>query len=124
MNAEFIGLLGIYLAVLFAIAPFLGRYIRVAVEGQGGFLTAWGRPLERGFYRLAGVDPEREMGWKQYAVSVLAFSALGRVRGAAPAGLPAAEPARPAQRGPDSAFNTASASSPIPTGRATAASRP
>jgi len=110
MNAEFIGLLGIYLAVLFAIAPFLGRYIRVAVEGQGGFLTAWGRPLERGFYRLAGVDPEREMGWKQYAVSLLAFSALGvvvlyalqRLQGGLPlnpAGLPDVSP--------DSAFNTA-----------------
>jgi K+-transporting ATPase ATPase A chain len=110
MNAEFIGLLGIYLVVLFAIAPFLGRYIRVAVEGGGGFLTAWGRPLERGFYRLAGVDPEREMGWKQYAMSLLAFSVLGvlvlyalqRLQGGLPlnpAGLPDVSP--------DSAFNTA-----------------
>jgi K+-transporting ATPase ATPase A chain len=110
MHPDFIGLLGLYLAVLFIVAPFLGRHIRVAVEGGGGGFTAWGRPLERGVYRLAGVDPTREMGWKTYAMSLLAFSALGvivlyalqRIQGGLPlnpAGLPGVSS--------DSAFNTA-----------------
>jgi len=110
MSAEFIGLLVAYLAVLLAIAPLLGRYIRIAMENGQSWLTAWGRPLERGIYRLAGMDPQAEMGWRRYAVAVLAFNIVGvaavyllqRVQGMLPlnpAGLGAVSP--------DSALNTA-----------------
>jgi len=110
MSAEFIGLLVAYLAVLLAIAPLLGRYIRIAMENGQSRLTAWGRPLERGIYRLAGMDPQAEMGWRRYAVAVLAFNIVGvaavyllqRVQGMLPlnpAGLGAVSP--------DSALNTA-----------------
>ena len=58
MTAEFIGLLVAYLAVLLAIAPLLGRYIRIAMENGQSRMTAWGRPIERGIYRLAGIDPQ------------------------------------------------------------------
>ena len=110
MTAQFVGLLAVYLAVLLAIAPLLGRYIRIAVEEGQSRLTAWGRPLERGIYRLAGIDPRAEMGWKRYALAVLAFNIVGiaavyglqRVQGwlpLNPAGLGAVSP--------DSALNTA-----------------
>ncbi len=33
--------------------------------------------VERGFYRLIGVDPRSEQGWQSYLRSVLAFSAIG-----------------------------------------------
>ena len=52
MTAEFVGLLVVYLVVLLAIAPFLGRYIRIAMENGQSRLTAWGRPLERGIYQM------------------------------------------------------------------------
>ncbi len=110
MTPEFVGLLVLYLAVLVAIAPVLGRYIRVAMEDGRSRLTAWGRPLERGIYRLAGIDPQAEMGWKRYAAAVLVFNLIGiaavyalqRVQGLLPlnpAGLGAVSP--------DSALNTA-----------------
>ncbi|MDH1524772.1 potassium-transporting ATPase subunit KdpA [Achromobacter mucicolens] len=110
MTPEFVGLLVLYLAVLFAIAPVLGRYFRVAMEDGRSRLTAWGRPLERGIYRLAGIDPKAEMGWKRYAAAVLVFNLIGiaavyalqRVQGLLPlnpAGLGAVSP--------DSALNTA-----------------
>ena len=110
MTAEFVGLLVVYLVVLLAISPFLGRYIRIAMENGQSRLTAWGRPLERGIYRLAGIDPQAEMGWKRYALAVLAFNVLGvgvvyalqRVQGMLPlnpAGLGAVSP--------DSSLNTA-----------------
>lgn len=110
MTAEFVGLLVLYLAVLLAIAPLLGRYIRIAMENGQSRLTAWGRPLERGIYRLAGIDPQAEMGWKRYAAAVLAFNILGIV---AVYGLQRVQgmlPLNPAGMGPvtpDSAFNTA-----------------
>ncbi len=51
---------------------------RAMEDGTYG-LTAWGRPIERGLYRLAGVHSDAEMGWKQYTVAVLAFNLLGVV---------------------------------------------
>lgn len=110
MTAEFVGLLVVYLAVLLAIAPFLGRYIRIAMENGQSRLTAWGRPLERGIYRLAGIDPQAEMGWKRYALAVLTFNILGIVAVYALQRLQGLLPLNPAGMGavsPDSSLNTA-----------------
>jgi K+-transporting ATPase ATPase A chain len=110
MTAEFVGLLVAYLAVLLAIAPLLGRYIRIAMENGQSRLTAWGRPIERGIYRLAGVDPQAEMGWKRYAVAVLAFNIIGIAAVYALQRLQGMLPLNPAGMGavsPDSALNTA-----------------
>jgi len=110
MTAEFIGLLVLYLAVLLAIAPLLGRYIRIAMENGQSRLTAWGRPLERGIYRLAGIDPQAEMGWKRYAVAVLAFNLIGIAMVYGLQRFQGMLPLNPAAMGavtPDSALNTA-----------------
>jgi len=110
MTPEYLGLLGLYLAVLIAIAPLLGRYIRIAMEDGRSRLTAWGRPIERGIYRLAGVDPQAEMGWKRYALAVLAFNIIGVAAVYALQRLQGALPLNPAAMGavtPDSALNTA-----------------
>ena len=110
MTAEFIGLLVLYLAVLLAIAPLLGRYIRIAMENGQSRLTAWGRPLERGIYRLAGIDPQAEMGWKRYAVAVLAFNLIGVAMVYGLQRFQGMLPLNPAAMGavtPDSALNTA-----------------
>lgn len=109
MNADFLGLLLLYLAILLCAAPLLGRHIRQAINGERTWLTAWGQPLERGLYRLA-VDPAAEMDWRRYAVAMLVFNVLGvlavyalqRLQGwlpLNPAGLPGVAP--------DSALNTA-----------------
>lgn len=110
MTAEFVGLLVLYLAVLLAMAPLLGRYIRIAIEDGQSRLTAWGRPLERGLYRLAGIDPAAEMGWKRYALAVLAFNILGIAAVYALQRVQGMLPLNPAGLGavtPDSALNTA-----------------
>ena len=110
MTAEFVGLLVVYLVVLLAISPFLGRYIRIAMENGQSRLTAWGRPLERGIYRLAGIDPQAEMGWKRYALAVLAFNVLGVVVVYALQRVQGMLPLNPAGLGavsPDSSLNTA-----------------
>ncbi len=110
MTTEFIGLLVLYLAILLAMAPFLGRYIRIAMEGDTSRLTAWGRPVERGIYKLSGIDPKAEMGWKRYALAVLAFNILGVVAVYLLQRFQGMLPLNPAGMGPvspDSAFNTA-----------------
>ncbi|CAG2156114.1 Potassium-transporting ATPase A chain [compost metagenome] len=110
LSTQFIGLLVLYLAVLFAVAPFLGRYMRRALEEGDYRLTAWGRPFERALYRLAGVRADAEMGWKQYAIAVLVFNVLGVVFVYAIQRLQGMLPLNPQAFGaisPDSSFNTA-----------------
>jgi K+-transporting ATPase ATPase A chain len=45
--------------------------------GRDNFLTPVLRPVERGFYLLAGVDEKREQGWFLYAIAMIAFSIAG-----------------------------------------------
>ncbi|MGN5479403.1 potassium-transporting ATPase subunit KdpA [Cupriavidus basilensis] len=110
MSTQFPGLLALYLAILFAAAPFLGRYMRRAIEDGTYKLTAWGRPLERVVYKLAGVRADAEMGWKQYAVATLAFNLIGVIVVYALQRLRGYLPLNPQGFGAvssDSAFNTA-----------------
>ncbi|ARP96061.1 potassium-transporting ATPase subunit KdpA [Bordetella genomosp. 13] len=110
MDARFVALLAVYLAVLLCVAPFLGRYIRQAMENGDYRLTRWGRPLERLCYRLAGVDPRAEMGWKHYALALLLFNVLGFVAVYGLQRMQGVLPLNPAGLGavsPDSSLNTA-----------------
>ena len=110
MTAQFLELLALFLAILFTVAPFLGHYLCIVAEDRPSRWTAWGRPLERGLYRLAGIEPNVEMGWKHYALAVLIFSAAGVVITYASQRLQSWLPLNPAGLGavsPDSAFNTA-----------------
>lgn len=57
----------------------LGIYIYKVMTGQRVFLTRLLSPMERGVYRAMGVQGEDEMTPGKYALSMLAFSALGFV---------------------------------------------
>lgn len=110
MTTQFMGLLALFLALLLAMAPLLGRYLRRAVEDGQYALTAWGRPVERLLYRAAGLRADAEMGWQRYAVAVLAFNVLGVVVVYGLQRLQGMLPLNPQGFGPvspDSAFNTA-----------------
>ncbi|MDI3262133.1 MAG: potassium-transporting ATPase subunit KdpA [Fulvimonas sp.] len=50
---------------------------RVFADAPGSRVTRWGAPIERGLYRLCGIDPAEDMGWKRYALAMLAFNVLG-----------------------------------------------
>ena len=54
----------------------LGGYMTAVFNGTGAPLRPLG-PLERGLYRLAGVDPAVEQGWLSYAMALLAFHLAG-----------------------------------------------
>jgi potassium-transporting ATPase potassium-binding subunit len=69
--------LGLFTLVLTVVAPPLGAFMARALEGKPTWLSRWLGPLENSFYRLAGVDPKRETGWRAYAVGMLLFNGLG-----------------------------------------------
>ena len=99
----------LFLAVLLVIRP-LGRYMARVFEGERTFLSPVIRPVEAGFYKLSGVDPNREQGWLAYTLAMLAFSLAGFVLLYAMLRLQAYLPLNPqgfAGVAPDLAFNTA-----------------
>jgi potassium-transporting ATPase potassium-binding subunit len=67
----------LFLVVVVALVVPLGRYLERVFQGRGTWLDPGLRPVERVLYRLAGVDPGREMDWREYATSFLAFSLGG-----------------------------------------------
>jgi K+-transporting ATPase ATPase A chain len=79
-------------------------------ENRPVFLKRILGPLETGFYRLSGVNPEQEMGWKSYAAALLWFNLFGGLVIFALQMLQAHLPLNPQQMANvtvDSAFNTA-----------------
>ena len=69
--------LAVYLLVLLSLVKPLGWYMARVYQGKPCGLDRALGWLERGIYRLAGVDPRGEMTWRTYAVGVLLFNLLG-----------------------------------------------
>jgi K+-transporting ATPase ATPase A chain len=78
MNANNIVQSALFIVVLLACAVPVSRYITRVMDGTSRVVRLGG-PLERLLYRIAGVDPNAEMGWKQYAIVTIAFNVLGTV---------------------------------------------
>lgn len=71
--------IALYLGVLAAATPFLGAFMARVYTGERTFLTPVLGPVERWFYRLAGVDPGEEMTWRRYTAAFLGFNLAGFV---------------------------------------------
>jgi potassium-transporting ATPase potassium-binding subunit len=69
--------IAIVLALVLATAIPLSSYITSVYAGGDNFLSPVLRPVERGFYRLAGVDEKREQSAFIYAIALIAFSIAG-----------------------------------------------
>ena len=76
MTPAAIGSIAFYFVVLTALAVPLGHHVARVLAGKSR-LAGILEPLERGLYRIAGVDPEEEMTWRRYAAAVLAFNGIG-----------------------------------------------
>ena len=102
--------LAFYVVVLLVLAKPLGAYMARVFEGRQLALDRALGWLERLIYRAGGIRPTEEMGWKTYALAMLAFNFLGllavyflqRAQGILPL-----NPQGMAAVSPDSSFNTA-----------------
>jgi potassium-transporting ATPase potassium-binding subunit len=63
----------VFVAILVALAKPVGLWLFAIYEGRRTPLHTVLGPVERGFYKLAGVDPNAEQGWRRYALHMLAF---------------------------------------------------
>ena len=104
------GLILAFVAVLLALVKPVGLWLFALYEGRRTSLHAVLGPVERGFYRLSGIDPAEEQGWRRYAVHMLLFNIALMLFTYAILRLQAVLPLNPlhyAGVGADGAFNTA-----------------
>src|SRR3954451_4105240 len=54
----------------------LGAYMARVLDNGRIVLSYVLGPVERGFYHLAGIEPARGMGWRQYTVALIVLNAV------------------------------------------------
>ncbi|WIW87922.1 potassium-transporting ATPase subunit KdpA [Sphingobium sp. V4] len=64
----------LFVGLLLAVTKPVGAWLFALYEGRRTPLHAVLGPVERGFYRLAGIDPDEEQSWRRYAVHMLLFN--------------------------------------------------
>ncbi|MEA2513649.1 MAG: potassium-transporting ATPase potassium-binding subunit, partial [Thermomicrobiales bacterium] len=67
----------IYFVIILLLTKPVGLYMYRIFGGERTFLSPAFRPVERGIYRLTGVDETKEMRWTTYTVAMLLFSLVG-----------------------------------------------
>jgi potassium-transporting ATPase potassium-binding subunit len=98
-----------FILLVLCVKPF-GLYIANVMEGHPIWPLRVGARFEALIYRLCGIDPAAQMGWKKYAIALMLFNALGALAVYALQRLQAWLPLNPQQFSnisPDSSFNTA-----------------
>ena len=102
--------IAIFCAIVLALAKPLGFFLTRVMSGERTILSPVLGPVERGFYRLAGINPATDQHWTGYAGAMLVLNLVGfmflyalmrlqDVLPLNPQGFPATTP--------DLAFNTA-----------------
>ncbi len=76
MSKDFM-LFAIFFIVLVSLALPLGRYLEGVFFGQGKKQDQFFGPIERVFYRLAGIDERLPMNAWQYGLALVLFNVLG-----------------------------------------------
>ena len=100
-----------YVVILLSLTRPIGIFLVRVLDADGRtFLDPVLKPVERLLYRLLRLDPKKEQDWKQYTLSLLAFSLVGLLFTYTILRLQNLLPLNPQGFGavsPDLAFNTA-----------------
>ncbi|QJX47472.1 potassium-transporting ATPase subunit KdpA [Hymenobacter taeanensis] len=108
MNTELLGIAGILLATVVLAIP-LGHYLAAVYRGDRTW-TDFLAPLERGLFRVAGINPAQEMSWQQHLMALLTINLLWFFWAMLVLCTQGSLPLNPdgnASMSPDLAFNTA-----------------
>jgi potassium-transporting ATPase potassium-binding subunit len=102
--------ISLYLVVLLLLVKPLGAFMARVFQREKTFLDPVFGPLERLIYRVARIDAAKEMDWKENALAMLLFNAVGLLVVYVVQRIQQILPLNPAGMGPvsaDSSFNTA-----------------
>ncbi len=64
----------LYVVLLVLLAWPLGWWLWLVMEGRRTFLSPVLKSVEKLIYRVSGINPDEDMGWKQYLLAVMLFS--------------------------------------------------
>jgi len=68
-------LIAAFVGILLALTKPMGVWLHALYEGRRTPLHAVLGPVERGFYKLSGINPDEDQSWRRYAVHMLMFNA-------------------------------------------------
>ena len=101
--------IAVFFILILALTKPLGAYMTRVFAGERTWLSPLFSPIEKLFYRLAGVDEKHEQDWKTYGIAMLMFSLAGFASLYALQRLQSLLPFNPqgmSDVAPDLAFNT------------------
>ncbi len=75
MNTEITGIVLMYVIVVLLAIP-LGKYIGKVFNNEKTWLDTIFNPLDKGFFKLSGIDITKSMDWKQHLVALLTINLL------------------------------------------------
>ncbi|OCA75823.1 potassium-transporting ATPase subunit KdpA [Chryseobacterium artocarpi] len=108
MNTEILGIIAMF-AITLVIGIFLGKYIANVYGYKKTFLDPIFSPFEKIIYKIAGINPNRQMNWKQNMYAMLTINLVWFIIGfillMTQAWLPLNPDGNP-NMAPDLAFNT------------------
>ncbi|WP_347218443.1 potassium-transporting ATPase subunit KdpA [Chryseobacterium sp.] len=108
MNTEILGIIAMF-AITLVIGIFLGKYIANVYDYKKTFLDPVFQPIEKLIYKISGINPNRQMNWKQNMYAMLAINLVWFIVGfillMTQAWLPLNPDGNP-NMSPDLAFNT------------------
>lgn len=108
MNTEILGIIALF-AITLVIGIFLGKYIANVYGYKKTFLDPVFQPIEKCIYKISGINPNRQLNWKQNMYAMLAINLVWFIIGfillLTQAWLPLNPDGNP-NMSPDLAFNT------------------
>lgn len=108
MNTEILGIIAMFALTVALAIPF-GKYIAKVYEGSKTLLDPVFNPIEKLFYKISVINPNKEMTWKQHLVALLTINfvwfLLGMLILMTQGSLPLNPDNNPSMS-PDLAFNT------------------
>ncbi len=75
MNPQITGILVMFVLVA-ALAILLGRYMGKVFSYEPTWIDPVFDPLDRLFFKLSGIDPKRQMTWKEHLVAMLTINVI------------------------------------------------
>jgi potassium-transporting ATPase potassium-binding subunit len=73
MNSEILGILFMFFAAIALAIPF-GKYIAKVYAGDDTLLDPVFGPIENLFYKISGINPAKQMDWKEHLVAMLTIN--------------------------------------------------
>jgi potassium-transporting ATPase potassium-binding subunit len=75
MNSEILGIIVMYGLVMLLAIP-LGRYIGKIFNYESTWLDKIFNPIDQLFFKIGGINPTKEMNWKQHLVALLSINVV------------------------------------------------